>query len=560
MKKLSFSILLVITGFAGWWLGQRGHSRGTDAAHDTRKVLFYQSPMHPWVKSDKPGRCTICGMELSPVHEDDAGFDANTNLVSLGKQGVTVTGVETVPVERKIIRRTIRVAGMVDDDDSTHRRISATADGRIEKLFVNYVGAEVTAGQPLASLYSPVLRTKLYEYQEVARQPHSAERAQLTAGIRERLLRYGMSAAELDAATLRGQVPSELKILSPITGTVVARNVYEGQYVKEGDLLFEVGDFSKMWFVFDVYERDLPWVKMGAEVEVTTPALPGRVLRAPITFIDPNLTPATRSAKVRVVLDNPLTNEPGKHRHELLHKLYAEGRIAAETASTLTVPRNAVLWPAGRPVVYVEKSAGIYEPREVQIGVAGDELWEIAGGLDEKERVVTNGNLLLDGQSQINRPPAPPREPKHTFTDAQRRAALDFFAAVSALGEALAADKPADFRSIAQTFTAPVSALGAQFAAWTDKLTALAKLPDTADIKVQRAAFYPLSEATADFALNLRREDDGFDAVKIFACDMAKGAVPSASKERGRWIQISSKLRNPWWGAEMLECGAEVRP
>ena len=316
----------------------------------------------------------------------------------------------------------------------------------------------------------------------------------------------------------------------------------------------------RAWFVFDVYERDLPWVKMGADVEISTPALPGRVMRAPITFIDPNLTPATRSAKVRVVLDNPLTNEPGKHRHELLHKLYAEGRITAETAPTLTVPRNAVLWPAGRPVVYVEKSAGVYEPREVQVGVAGDELWEIAGGLDEKDRVVTNGNLLLDGQSQINRPPDPPSTPRRTLAEPQKKAALDFFAAVSSLGEALAADKPADFRAIAKTLATPAAALATQFGARAAKLAPLAKLPDTADIAAQRAAFYPLSEAAADFALDLRREDDGLDAVKIFACDMAKGAVPSAPKERGRWIQISSKLHNPWWGAEMLECGAEVRP
>ena len=315
-----------------------------------------------------------------------------------------------------------------------------------------------------------------------------------------------------------------------------------------------------MWFVFDVYERDLPWVRMGAEVEITTPALPGRVMRAPITFIDPNLTPETRSARVRVVLENPATNEPGKHRHELLHKLYAEGRIASETAPTLTVPRGAVLWPAGRPIVYVEKSAGIYEPRDVQVGVAGDELWEIAGGLSENDRVVTAGNLLLDGQSQINRPPEPPSTRKHAFTEPQRTAAIGFFTAVSSLGEALAADQPTDFRAVAGKLGVLSAALGAQFGPRVEKLAALAKLPDTADIAAQRAAFYPLSEASAEFALELRREDDGFDTVKIFACDMAKGNVPSAPKERGRWIQISSKLRNPWWGAEMLECGAEVRP
>jgi Cu(I)/Ag(I) efflux system membrane fusion protein len=208
----------------------------------------------------------------------------------------------------------------------------------------------------------------------------------------------------------------------------------------------------------------------------------------------------------------------------------------------------------------VVKNEGVYEPRSVQVGVAGDELWEIAGGLREGERIVTHGNLLLDGQSQINRPASPPSERKHTLDEPQRHAALDFFAVVSSLGEALAADKPADFRKTAATISAPAAALAAQYGSRADKLAALAKLPDTGAIAEQRAAFYPLSEAAAEFALDLRREDDRLDTVKIFACDMAKGNVPSAPKERGRWIQISDKLKNPWWGAEMLECGAEVRP
>ena len=202
-------------------------------------------------------------------------------------------------------------------------------------------------------------------------------------------------------------MPVELQVLAPVAGTVITRNVYEGRYVKEGELLFEIGDFSKMWFVFDAYERDLPWIKVGAEVEIITPALPGRVLRAPIVFIDPNLNMETRSAKVRVVLENPPL-AAGSPRRELLHKLYAEGRIIAESAPTLTVPRTAVLWPAGKPVVYVDKGDGAYEARQVQVGGSGDAVWEIAGGLTEGERVVTSGNLLLDGQAQINSPPDPP--------------------------------------------------------------------------------------------------------------------------------------------------------
>src|SRR4051812_16969363 len=363
---LLISVVAILAGAGGWLAAKRSLSLAPLSNKPERKVLFYQSPMHPWIKSDKPGRCTICGMELSPVYEGDAGIATDTHLVTLPKQAVTVTGIETAPVTKQAIRRTIRVSGMIDDDDTKHRRLSATADGRVEKLFVNYVGAEVEAGQPLATLYSPALRTAFSEYQIIAKQPDTGQRSQLLTGIRERLLRLGMAAKDIDAAAVADKVPVEIKIQTPIAGTVVARNVYEGQYVKEGDVLFEIGDFSKMWFVFDAYERDIPWLRVGAEVEITTPALPGRVLKAPVAFIDPNLNPETRSAKVRVVLDNPLSQESGKHRHELLHKLYAEGHIMTESAPTLTVPRSAVLWPAGKPVVYVAKDEGVYEPRNVQ--------------------------------------------------------------------------------------------------------------------------------------------------------------------------------------------------
>lgn len=521
--------------------------------------------MHPWIKSDKPGRCTICGMELSAVYEGESGFAVDSHVVSLSKQGVTVTGVETARVTKQAVRRTIRVAGMIDDDDSAHRRLSATADARVEKLYVNYVGAEVEAGQPLVTLYSPVLRTAFSEYQVIAQQPASASRNQLMNGVRERLLRLGMSAKDIDAAAGMEKVPVEIKILAPITGTVVSRNVYEGQYVKEGDVLFEIGDFSKMWFVFDAYERDIPWIRMGAEVDITTPALPGRTLKAPIAFIDPNLSPMTRSAKVRVVLDNPLAKEPGKHRHELLHKLYAEGRITAESAPTLTVPRTAVIWPAGKPIVFVVKGAGVYEPRDIQVGGVGDGVWEVAGGLKEGDEVVTSGNFLLDGQSQINRPPEQPRSaPMETLTTEQRKAALDFFTIVAELGGTLASDKAPEFK-VAAAKLSPASealkkALGERADAVVKAADLVAKVAASADLKVERAAFYPLGESAAELALALRREDSGLGAVKVFACDMAQANVPSAPKERGHWIQLTAELRNPWWGAEMLECGAEIKP
>ena len=257
------------------------------------------------------------------------------------------------------------------------------------------------------------------------------------------------------------------------------------------------------------------------------------------------------------MLDNPADLEAGKNRRQLLHKLYAEGRITTVSAPTLTVPRSAVLWPAGKPVVFVVKSEGTYDLRDVQIGGAADDVWEIAGGLKEGDRVVTTGNLLLDSQAQINRPH---EAPKNTLSDAQRSAAIEFFTAIAALGDALSADKPADFKTAAARLAAPTAALTATFGGRVAKLAALTSLPAGGDLASERAAFYPLSEAAAEFALALRREDSGLSAVRVFACDMAKGAVPSAPRERGHWIQLKSELQNPWWGAEMLECGAEVKP
>jgi Cu(I)/Ag(I) efflux system membrane fusion protein len=175
--------------------------------------------------------------------------------------------------------------------------------------------------------------------------------------------------------------------------------------------------------------------------------------------------------------------------------------------------------------------------------------------------VVTTGNLLLDGQAQINRPPERPSgAPRETLTEEQRKAALDFFTLVSSLAGALASDRPEEFKTVAAKLPAAAEAMEKALGDRAKKVAAAARLPDTKDIAAERAAFYPLGEAAAELALALRREDSGLAAVKVFACDMAQGNVPSAPKERGHWIQLTSQLRNPWWGAEMLECGAEIKP
>ncbi|MDB6139334.1 MAG: Membrane fusion protein Cu(I)/Ag(I) efflux system, partial [Verrucomicrobiaceae bacterium] len=442
MKRFLYSLLLIGTGAAASWYGRpwllsrQTPSAAAMHAATERKVLYYQSAMHPWVKSAKPGRCTICGMELVPVFEGDKGFETGGDIVTLDQSFIQVLHVQTEEVKKRPLTKTLQVAGMVDDNAASHRVLSAYTDGRVDALHVNYVGAEVEAGQPLAEFYSPTLLQAEREYRQLT--------GELRGSTALRLRQMGLTAAQVTALPQKAGDALTSQILSPVGGTVVARYVYPGQYVKEGDKLFELADFSTMWFIFNAYEQDVPWLGVGQEVTVTTPAAPGKKFIGKVSFIDPTLDEATRSVKVRVDLPNHVEN--GKRC--LLHKLYADGAVKLEAPEVLTVPRLAVIETGPEAVVYVEQGSGAYARQVVKTGRRGDALVEILSGVKAGDKVVTNGNLLIDGQAEMNRaytsPPEAPKPamalPLAALNDQQSKAASDFLKLADAMANALAAD------------------------------------------------------------------------------------------------------------------------
>ena len=411
---LAFLAVAVLAAGGGWFAanhfgGAHNHASATKTDFSGRKVLYYQSSMHPWVKADKPGKCTVCGMDLVPIYEGQKGYELSAGTVSLGTNAIQAIHVQTAEASKRPLIRTLRVAGTIDDNDAKHRRLSAYVEGRIEKLHVNFIGAEVKEGEPLATFYSPMLLNAEREYTLLFRQSqmaHSyaltAEHKRLMSAAEQRLVRYGLTTAQIAKLPFKSETNHLSEILAPMSGTVVTREIYEGQFVKEGDKLFELADFFTMWFQFDLYERDFAWVRVGQEVEITVPSAPGKKFVAAIAFIDPNLNDMTRSARVRVELQNPLLTVQGKSRRELLHKTYAEAVVKLDTPEVLALPRSAVLHTGDRSVVYVDKGGGAYEQRRVKLGRAGDEHLEILDGVKEGERIVTTGNLLIDGQAQLN--------------------------------------------------------------------------------------------------------------------------------------------------------------
>ena len=397
-------LLIAAIAAAGGWLGAilswhpASDSLKTSAV-GARRILLYQSPMHPWVKSDQPGKCTVCGMDLVPIYEGDRSSEpTGSDVIILPEGSATVAGVQTARVQKQPLVRALRIAGMIGEDESRHGVICAPVEGRIDGLAMSCEGDKVTRRQPLATIFSRLLLAAAHDYQLAVDQGGAALDL-----ARRRLEQYGLVWEQINAIPTRQPDDIYFGILAPLTGTIVKSYVSEGQFVKEGDKLFEIADFTKMWFVFVAYERDLSLIQVGQIVTLTAPSLPGQTLKARVAFISPNLDETTRSARVRVVLENP--------DRRIKNNTSAEGTVEIEAPEVTTVPRSAVLWPGASPRVYVERRPGEYEQRDVKLGRAGDVCWEVLDGLKEGERVVVSGSLLIDGQAQLERERRAPAEP-----------------------------------------------------------------------------------------------------------------------------------------------------
>lgn len=538
-----------------WHFAHREPTPSSSASTTSeRKVLYYQSTMHPWIKSDKPGRCTICGMELTPVYEGRTDAAARPDLVMLDPANVRVLRVESSTAKKQPLVRTLAVSGTIDDDATRHRIVSAYVDGRIEKLHVNHVGADITAGQPMISFYSQMLLVAEGEYRllETARRESAVTR----------LRQMGLSIEQIQALPSKSPSVVTSDLNAPMSGSVVAQKVYEGQYVKQGDPLFEIADFSTMWFMFDAYESDLPWLKTGQVVEVRARSLPGKTIEGKITFIDPNFDEITRASKIRVELPNPLVD--GKRL--LAHRVSADGEVRVPTPDVLAIPRSAVLRTGPRAIVYVDQGGGAYQQRVIQTGRSGDQWVEVLSGLKAGDKVVTQGNLLLDGQAEINHgAETEPMPASKALTADEVTAAKDFLALSDALASALGRDDLEGFNKEAATAMDTITRFITAMKARPDASPALVDLEqnqhlqNASTLKDARLRFHAFITA-AEVVLQPLRHADGAPAFHVWECPMVHEAIPG-SAAKGRWIQTGDRPgNNPFFGSAMPDCGEEIQP
>jgi Cu(I)/Ag(I) efflux system membrane fusion protein len=297
----------------------------------------------------------------------------------------------------------VRTVGQLTIDETKVKTIAPKIDGWVEVLFVNATGQRISVGQSLFTIYSPMvlaaqeelLLAKRLERDVATGSDEARQRAaDLTTSARRRLAYWDISESEIAEIERTGEVRRALTLRSPASGFVIEKNVLAGQKIMAGDALFKIADLSDVWVEGQVFEQDLAAVRIGQVVHADFQALPGDHRMGRIAYIYPMLDPETRTARVRVVLQN---------RDRLLKPgMYATIRIqGAERPNVLTIPRVAVLSTGERSIVFVREANGTLLPREVALGSTTAERVEILRGLSAGEQVVSSATFLVDAESNL---------------------------------------------------------------------------------------------------------------------------------------------------------------
>lgn len=313
-------------------------------------------------------------------------------------------GVTFATVKEGNLSHEIRTVAQVTYDETRLAVVSLKVDGWIEELFANSTGQAVKKGDPLFSIYSPMLVTAQQELLlagQLATDVHTGSAAarrgagDLRAAARARLLQWNVSPQEIEAAERDGVPHHALTFASPVTGIVAEKTIEKGQRVMAGDVLYRLADLRTVWLDGEVYEQDLPDVHLGQEVTAEFPALPGATRHGRIGYIYPTLNTETRTAHIRVVLANPgLELKPG---------MYATIRFVSVSRRALTIPRSSVLATGERNLVFVRDSDGRFVARDIVMGKAVADRVEVLRGLRSGEVVVASGTFLVDAESNLDK-------------------------------------------------------------------------------------------------------------------------------------------------------------
>lgn len=542
---------------------------------------FFTCGMHPWVILPKPGDCPICHMKLTPL--DPSKFTGEITIDPVVVQNI---GVRIAPVTKGPLVQTIRTVGTVAYDETRVRDVNIKVEGWIEKLFVDYIGAEVEKNAPLFDLFSRTLYSAQEEYliawrnrdqKGVGFVPRVAEDLEQNLdAARTRLELFDIGEDQIRELERAGKQSKTMTIRSPHEGVVTEKTAFEGMHVAPGMRVFRIADLSRVWVMVTLYEYQLPFVEVGQKARMTLPYIPGQVYEGEVTYKYPWVEGRTREVRVRLEFDNPgFQLRPGMFADVEIKSVLAEERVLA--------PRSAIIDTGERRIAFVSLGRGKFEPRMLQLGpeTEGGNV-AVLDGLRPGEMVVTSGQFLLDSESKIREAlgkmirgetaseqeavasAAGPSELDH-LPEAAASALGKLLESYFAIGSALASDRLDGIKDASRRIAASVDVLlGVELPEtphfWhrheevaTVRGKAL-ELVGKSDLAAVRLAF-------ADLSIALAKLTRATGVPRAVASEVLQYHCPMFREGQGGsiWLQRSGEVRNPFYGAQMLGCFDESR-
>lgn len=574
MKIILTAIVAVAIGLAvGYFLfgGKQQAAPGETHNHEGEAVQtaseeqIWTCSMHPQIRQNEPGLCPICEMDLIPL---EANTSNDPLVLEMTEAAIKLLQVETttIGVELGGEGKSIPLSGKVQADERLASSQVAHVPGRIEKLYVTFTGEQVNQGQKLATLYSPELITAQRELLEALKL--GEVNPGLIEAARNKLRFWKIGEAAIKEIELKGKVQETFTVYADESGIVTNRRVAVGDYVKQGEPLFDLMNLHKVWVLFDAYEEDLSVISLGDRIAFTTPSVPGRTFQTRITFIDPVINPKTRVASLRTEVSNP--------NGLLKPEMFVTGiyQKKASSKAQLTVPKSAVLWTGNRSVVYVklpDTTIPSFKFKEIELGEGLGNSYLVLEGLEPGEEVVTNGNFAIDAAAQLNNQVSmmnkdvmakgadhalhlpdytedAPTEFKQQLAQVSEAYLVlkDAFVATDSEQAKTAAGQVLD--ALANTDMALLK--GDAHVYWMEQLKALQshaeKITTLTNVEEQRKQFDFLSEAL-------------IKVIKVFGIPSNTYYVqhcPMAFDNKGAdWISDVAEIKNPYFGDKMMKCG-----
>jgi Cu(I)/Ag(I) efflux system membrane fusion protein/cobalt-zinc-cadmium efflux system membrane fusion protein len=369
-----------------------------------KKIKYWAAPMDPTYIRNEPGKSPM-GMDLVPVYEEEGGEKEPASTIRIDPVTIQNMGVRMGRVKRKTLVKHIRAFGNITYDEKRIYAINTKFNGWIEKLYVNFIGEMVKKGQPLFDIYSPELVTAQEEYLlslqynaslKESPYPSIREGAQrLLKASRTRLRYWDLSEKQIKKIENTGNVQKTITIYSPAKGVVIDKIAFQGHHVKAGEHLYKIADLSRVWVDVEIYEYELPWIKKGMPAKMELSYIPGKTFTGKVLYVYPFLTAKTRTARLRLEFPNP--------DYQLKPDMYANVNLESAVAGdSLVIPQEAVIDSGVRKVVFVALGKGKFQPREVKLGLEGnDNEFQILEGLKENEQIVISAQFMLDSESRL---------------------------------------------------------------------------------------------------------------------------------------------------------------